>query len=348
MSNYLEKKFFKDIDLDDPFFNTLKEDYPGFGEWFERKKDEQAYILLNNDLIEGFLYLKNEKGPIVDVSPNINCDRALKIGTLKINPHGTRLGERFIKKALDHAISAKVEVCYVTIFEKHNALVTLFEKYGFIIHGYKANLSGKELVLLKDLTQLKGDIFLDFPLIRTNNKQKFILSIYPEYHSVMFPDSILNNEKINILEDVTYTNSIHKTYVTRMAVNRSFPGDVFIIYRTKTPGKSAEYTSVVTSVCVVEEVKSQSEFSNFDEFYKYATTYSIFDKENLRMWYNRGGCFAVKMTYNAALSKRLIRKKLIEEIGLDRESYWGFFKLNDDQFYRVLEEGGVSESIIVD
>lgn len=347
MSNYLQKRKFKDIDLSDVFFDTLKADYQGFENWFIKKQNEEAYILINNQFLEGFLYLKYEDGPIADVMPSIQCEKALKIGTLKINPHGTRLGERFIKKAIDYAILGKVELCYVTVFEKHEALVNLFYRYGFTKHGVKKNESGNEMVLVKRFTEIKGDILLDYPLINTYKKQKFVLSIYPNYHSVMFPDSILKNEKVDILEDVTYTNSIHKTYVTRMAVNRANPGDIFIMYRTRTPGKSAEYSSVVSSVCVVEEVRSQSEFNNFDEFYKYATTYSIFDKEDLRLWYNKGGCFAVKMTYNAALSKRLIRQKLIEEIGLEREGYWGFFELTDDQFNRILREGGVSEGIVI-
>lgn len=347
MDNYLQKTKFKDINLADTFFDTLKMDYPGFENWFLKKHSEEAYILKINELIEGFLYLKYEEGPIIDVKPSIECNKALKIGTLKINPHGTRLGERFIKKALDYAILGSVDLCYVTIFEKHEALVNLFYKYGFYKYGVKENGNGNELVLIKTFAESNGDILLDYPLINTNDTQKFLLSIYPDYHSVMFPDSILNNENVDILEDVTYTNSIHKTYVTRMAVNRANPGDIFIIYRTKTPGTKAEYSSVVSSVCVVEEVRGQNEFRTFDEFYRYATTYSIFDKEDLRVWYNRGGCYAVKMTYNAALSKRLIRKYLIEEIGLDRHGYWGFFELTDFQFRRILREGGVSEGIII-
>lgn len=348
MSTYLEKKKFKDINLEDPFFKTLKDDYPGFEKWFNKKENEEAYINYKNQSVEGFLYLKYEEGPIADVSPTIYCNKALKIGTFKINPHGSRLGERFIKKALDYAIDGNVDLCYVTIFEKHQALVQLFEKYGFVRHGHKPTNGDKEIVLIKNLKVLTNDILADYPLINTINKQKFILAIYPQYHSVMFPDSILNNESVDILEDVTITNSIHKTYVTRMAVNRANPGDIFVMYRTKTEGQSAEYTSVVTSICVVEEVKAQEEFANFNEFFNYATKYSIFDRNDLFKWYNLGGCFAVKMTYNAALSKRLIRKKLVEEIGLRRNIYWGFIPISDAQFSRILEEGGVSESIIID
>ncbi|WP_018391811.1 GNAT family N-acetyltransferase [Bacillus sp. 37MA] len=342
---YLKYELFADINLDDPFFDSLKEDYPEFEKWFHKKGNERAYILRENDLVEGFLYLKYEHGPIDDVYPVIDCTSALKIGTLKINPHGTRLGERFIKKALDHAIAGDVELCYVTVFEKQSSLLKIFEKYGFTRFGQKSN---GELVLVKNLVELSGEVLKDYPLISTQGKQKYLLAIYPQYHSIMFPDSILNNENINVLEDCSVTNSIHKIYVTTMKVNRANPGDIFVMYRTATPGKSAEYSSVVSSICVVEEVKSQHEFANFDDFFQYATTYSIFDYDDLKYWYNKGGCYTVKMTYNVALSKRLIRQKLADEIGLDRNTRWSFIKLTDKQFNRILEEGGVSEGIIID
>ncbi|MBA2943928.1 N-acetyltransferase [Paenibacillus sp. CGMCC 1.16610] len=347
MSGLLEKKKFDKIRLDDPFFNSLKEDYPGFDVWFNKKKDEEAYITYENGEIQGFLYLKREKGLLDDVTPVIEGEVILKIGTFKINPHGTRLGERFIKKALDYALSIKAELCYVTIFEKHTALVLLLERYGFSRQGSKP--SNNELVLVKNMKILTGDILDDYPLINTKGNGKFLLSIYPQYHTNMFPDSILHTENLNILEDVSYTNSIHKVYVCRMkGVSEAARGDVFAIYRTKTEGQNAEYTSVVSSICVVEEIRKQTSFTDFEQFFNYATTYSIFDRKDLQYWYEKGGCFTIKMTYNAALSKRLIRKKLIEEIGLDRNAYPGFVRLTDEQFNRILKEGEVLEGIVVD
>jgi hypothetical protein len=344
--SYIKHVQFNDIDIKDSFFDSLKSDYPGFENWFARKNDEDAYVFYEDNSVNGFLYLKQEVGPILDVDPSIPFHNVIKIGTFKINPHGTRLGERFIKKALDYAVVLNAECCYVTIFEKHDALIQLFYKYGFERYAVKNGPSENELVLVRDLTKLRGNILHDFPLLNTN-KNKYLLAIYPQYHSAMFPDSILNNESVDILKDVTHTNSIHKIYVTSMPVYRANPGDILIMYRTRTDGQSAEYTSVATSVCVVEEVRSQTEFADFEDFYSYATTYSIFDKSDLRYWYDRGNCYTIKMTYNAALSKRLIRKKLIEDIGLDRGARWSFIKLTDQQFFSILEEGGVSESIII-
>ena len=91
----------------------------------------------------------------------------------------------------------------------------------------------------------------------------------------------------------------------------------------------SDYSSTATSICTVEDVVPQESFESFDEFFKYASQYSVFDKEDLRKWFNKGGCKAIKMLYNAALPKRIVRHDLIESLGLDRSAYWGFFELTD-------------------
>ena len=98
----LQYRQFADIDLDDPFFDTLKQSYREFPDWFRRKACERAYVFYGDrGLIDGFLYLKEEPAVINDCSPNLTTVYEkgwLKVGTFKINAHGTKLGERFIKK----------------------------------------------------------------------------------------------------------------------------------------------------------------------------------------------------------------------------------------------------------
>ena len=124
-------------------------------------------------------------------------------------------------------------------------------------------------------------------------------------------------------------------------------GDIIVIYRTADDNKSAEYSSVVTSIGIVESVKRQGEFADFNEFYQYASQYSVFDKSNLRYWYNRGYCRAIKFTYNIALNKRITRHDLIEEVGLDRNEYWGFFELSDSEFWEIVRRGDVDSDYFI-
>lgn len=344
----MSHRTFANINIHDKFFDSLRNDYLGFNDWYVGKQDQDAYVQYNtNGDIEGFLYMKLEYNTVSDITPPIITDKILKIGTFKIDAHGTLLGERFIKIILDYAISENVNVCYVTIFPKHKSLIKLIEKFGFKKYGVKEHDSCSEWVFLKNMRNITGDINKDYPLINIQGGKKYLLSIYPKYHSILFPDSILINEDKNILKDVSHTNSIHKIYVSSMDnIEHLKYGDTLVIYRTAPDGKSAEYTAVATSICVVQEIKDQNAFTNFEEFFNYACRYSVFNRDDLRYWYKRGGCKAIKLTYNIALNKRIVRHDLIEKIGLKREIYWGFFELSTKEFAEIVNLGQINQDVI--
>lgn len=351
MTEQIIIKYFRDINLSDSFFDSLKADYDGFSSWFQRKAEENkiAFVQYNSrNELQAFLFLKTEEGILDDVIPNRPEAKRLKVGTFKIDAHNTKLGERFIKKIMDIAIVKNVQEIYVTIFSKHVGLIRLLEKYGFSNDGRK----GGEEVLVKDLKRLRGEQLKDYPLITLKNKRKFLLSIYPKYHTRLFPDSILNNEegyKYDLIKDISYTNSIHKIYLCFMPDTAYLKqGDLIAIYRTNDYQGPARYRSVVTSICEIEEVRTKSYFANINEFINYTNTYSIFEENDLRSWYKKDNVIVLKMTYNIALTKRVTRGYLLDNIGISPEIYWGFFRLTDDQFQGILEKGEINENIIID
>jgi hypothetical protein len=349
MEGMLVLRRFEEIDIKDQFFDSLKKDYSEFNEWFLKKKSKDAYVHYDkNNELQGFLYLKVEDEPLVDIEPKLEFERVLKIGTFKINPHGTRLGERFIKKAIDYAISEEVEACYVTIFEKHDYLIDMLSRYGFEKHGIKKSQNGEEIVLVKDFSKLVGHPLKDYPMLDLNIGKFYLLAIRSDYHSKMFPDSILTTENISMLEDVSYTNSIHKNYVTKMKGTDGLnPGDKLIIYRMAESDEIKKYKSVATSVCQVRKTHHTNQFNDFEHFFQHANAYSIFTEEELKPWYTKGSIL-IKMTYNAALQRRLNREMLINKIGIDKDRYAGFMELTKEQFIKICEEGDLCEGIIVD
>jgi hypothetical protein len=346
---------FKEINLEDPFFDSLKADYPGFDIWFNKKGGEgaKAYVSCNDsNEMDGFLYLKKEEGEVDDVDPHLSPAFRLKVGTFKINPHGTKLGERFLKKVFDQAIALNVDEIYVTVFPKHDVLIKLFERYGFVRVGIKPSEGDEnELVLARSMRQTVGDVMKDYPFIHTKDRRKYLLAIYPEWHTQLLPDSILNNESYDVVRDLSHTNSIHKVYVCKMGVEILRPGDVLVMYRTKAkddPGK-AWYRSVATSICVVEEAKRASMFATEAEFIKYCGPHSVFSVEELKGFYaDKHITRVIKFTYNAAMTRRLIRQKLIQDVGLPEDRQWNFFEISDEQFIKIVAEGGVSANLIVD
>lgn len=134
----VEKTYFGDVDLNNNFFDSFRNDYRGFDDWFNRKCDEEAYICKSDtgDIL-GFLYLKveDENENYSDISPVFSKKRRLKVGTFKVESTGFRLGERFIKIIFDNALQYNVEEVYVTMFsgrDELKALSSLLNRWGFI------------------------------------------------------------------------------------------------------------------------------------------------------------------------------------------------------------------------
>jgi CMP-N-acetylneuraminic acid synthetase len=207
-----------------------------------------------------------------------------------------------------------------------------------------------ELVLVKDLIEVKKDILLDYPKFNLLENNKFLLAIYPQYHTRLFPDSILNNEDFDIIKDVSHTNSIEKVYICQMDCSKLKKDDIILIYRTKAdddPGK-AHYRSVVTSICTIEEIKTKQNFTSLNDYLTYCESYSVFNRQELTDWYNKkGGLYIIKMVYNAAFRKRVTRGNLIENFGLSSTDRWNIVSLSNDQFNKIIKQGNVYESLII-
>lgn len=353
----LQVQKFSDIDLNDSFFDSLRESYPEFDEWYNRKaaSGATAYCYYIDGELKDFLYLKIEEDELSDVTPVLPAKKRLKVGTFKVdndNRHTTR-GERFMKKIMDKAIAEDVDEIYVTMFPTENLqkLITMFENFGFSHVADKCHEDGKtEYVLVKDMRTRVDDLMLDYPFVKKLDSDKYVLSINPEYHTKLFPDSILNNEqRYDLIQDVSETNSIYKIYICWMGGVRDLKkGDKLVIYRTSDYQAPAAFRSVCTSVCTVCEVKTIGDFTNEDDFVRYTNRYSVFSESELRGWYKNKKYFTViKMVYNIAFTRKVINKVMKEQVGL-HPNYWGFFKLTDAQFDRILELGEIDERYIVD
>jgi len=346
---------FGSIDLNDPFFDSLKSSYKEFVQWFQSKHDETAYVSYDNqNHIQAFLYIKKEDGPVSDIIPPLNTP-CLKVGTFKIIPHGTKLGERFVKIITDTTLALGLRVAYVTIFKKHEPLIRILEEYGFKKYGNKTTQNGTEDVYVKNIGLLTGNRGLDYPIVDCRGKQKWLMSVRPEYHTKLFPDSKLKTERNTFIQDTSYTNSIHKVYV---GCYRDFdlvePGDCIVIYRCQSPGStdSAWFKSVATSLCVVEEKKRAIEFPNEKEFISYCEKYSVLGSEDLSGFYKRNGAYSIKMTYNLAFPKRPNMEKMVENMIIPSPSkkpspYYGMYKLSDSGFQKIVELGGVYEGFVI-
>lgn len=345
MNDVIKVQGFSNIDLKDEFFDSLKDDYPGFENWFEKKQTRgaEAFVIYYEKKISGFLYLKEENEEDNSISPVFSKMKRLKIGTFKIDAHGTVLGQRFLRIILTKFVEGNFSEVYVTLFPKQEGLIMLFETFGFKLWGEKDN---GELVYYKDI-ETTENIYLDYPRINMKSN-KYLLSIYPKFHTDLFPDSKLQIEKHHMIEDKPHTNTAEKIYIAGMkGIQDVSANDIVVIYRTASGG-SAEYTSVVTTLCTVVEIRHMKDFSDMTDFINYCGKGSIFSERELETHYKtRKYPFVIKMLYNVSLSKRPNRKALIEQAGISRSAYPGIMKLTDDQFEKILELGEVDPNYFI-
>lgn len=346
-NDYVQKQTFSQINLSDEFFDSLKLDYNDFEEWFKKKaaQDAEAYVMYHNNKVSGFMYLKEETEPIQLEKIELSALRRLKIGTFKLNSHGTVLGERFLAIALRYAVENDFERVYVTVFEEHQGIISLFEKFGFEKAG---NFSSGELFLGKRLGLSNRSPYLNFPKVQVT-QPAYSLSIQPEFHTKLFPDSKLITEKEHVIEDLALTNTLSKTYLTNIPNARVLKsGDLLFIYRIdeKEPKR---FHSVITSVCTVTDLKNIREFPDFETYRAFIGKGTIFSEQQLiNFWRSKTYDIIIKMVYNFPMKKKVILddfSKIIEKP--IKGTYWGFVEFTNEQAEKLLEKGKINESFII-
>ncbi len=353
----VKKEYFGNIDLNDSFFDSFKEDYSGFETWYNRKSDDPAYICYTGEGLLAFLYLKIE-GPreiYSDINPVFEPKKRLKIGTFKTKPNGHKIGERFMKIIFDNALKNKVNEIYVTIFEKRldqEMLISFLGDWGFEYHGIKSTCDGEEAVYIRRFEPMVDieDPKKTFPYIDRDSRI-FLVPIYPDYHTNLLPDSILNTESPDdFIENEPHRNAIRKVYISRSYERDLRCGDIIIFYRTKQPGKSAYYSSVVTTIGIVE--KCITDITDERHFLRLCRGRSVFSNtELLEHWnyFQNNRPFIVNFLYTYSFPKRPNLKKLIE-LGIIPDTDHvprGFSEITKEQFNLIKEEAQVDEHIIV-
>ena len=345
----VRKVLFGEVDVKQPFFHGFREDYGGdkFDRWFNRKSDEPAYVCVDGHRLVAFLYLKTEgrDEAYADIDPPFAAKRRLKIGTLKVELNGFKLGERFLKIVFDNALRQRVDEIYVTIFPhtiEQQRLVSLLEDFGFARHGVKRNAYGDEQVYVRDFAQSfnVADPKLTFPYFSRSGRH-FIVPIYPDYHTSLLPDSILRTESpADFVEQEPHRNAIRKIYVSRSMFRDLKRADAIIFYRTAPKGKSAYYHSVVTTVGIVEGVYKR--IADEAQFIRLCRKRSVFTDDELRAQWNynpNSRPFIVGFLYAYSFPKRPNLKELIDNgiiKGTDSVPR-GFEEITPEQFERILK-----------
>ncbi|MDI6903089.1 MAG: EVE domain-containing protein [Methanocellales archaeon] len=271
----LKEDFVRNLDINDPFFDSLKEDYEGLSEWFKKISIEGRKCWVyhdEDDKIRALLILKEENEPIL-TSPPLSVAKRLKISTLKVDMPGFKIGELLLKIAFQYCIDNQIFETYLTHYRKEDdGLINLLEEFGFEMVG---TLGNNEEVYLKQFIPEEKDLspiglakkyypsFKDSPSIK-----KFVVPIRPEYHDRLFPDYQKRQMKLTEYFEINIQgNTIKKAYLSHSKIRKIKSGDVLLFYRSSDQKR-------ITSVGVVERILRTGEPDSILRFVGKRSVYS--------------------------------------------------------------------------
>lgn len=333
---------FADVDIKDEFFDSFREDYAEFDNWFNKKSDDICYVCFSEGNLTAFLFIKTEgiNENYAEINPVFEKKKRLKIGTFKVTANGYKIGERFLKIIFDNALQSRVDEIYVTIFDKREEqerLIELLKVWGFCYFGIKTTQNGDEQVYVRSFNKElinTDNPKLTFPFF-SREQNIYLVPIYPKYHTELFPDSILNNQSPkDFIENYPHRNALSKVYISRSYLKNLKSGDVIVFYMT-----GGKYKGVATTLGIVES--SILEIGNEKEFISLCRKRSVFTNQELsEHWnYNKANRpFVVNFLYTYSFRKRpnlewLVNNEIISSYdNVPR----GFSKITVEQFDKLL------------
>lgn len=348
----IQKDFFGHVNLGDDFFDSFKEDYSGYEDWFRRKSDCVAYLCKQHDKIRAFLYLKieNEEENYSDVIPIFPKAKRLKIGAFKVSQYGNYLGERLLKIVFDNALASRVKEIYVTIFPKRPEqmnLIYFLEEWGFKLYGTKRSRSGEELVYVRNFDRVasQAEPLKTFPYFLKSAKF-FLVPIKPEYHTELLPDSILRTESpAEFVENEPHRTALRKVYISHSIERDLRSGDVVAFYRT-----GGLYRGVVTTLGIVENIVT--DFKDVGDMIKLSRKRTVLTDQDIAGYWDRYAGkrpFLVNFLFAYSLPKRPNLAKLIE-LGIIPNvecAPRGFTRISWDNFHKIVRASETDENLIV-
>lgn len=270
-------------ELNGDFFNSLREDYQPFNDWFKEKAQEgrHAWVCKNDQGGLGAIciYTEQTNEKITD-SGDILSGKALKLCTFKVGEsvRGRKIGELFLKTAFRYATKNKCQNIFIHgNKEKQYYLASLLEDFGFT--GDAENYEGDTVWVKKhpmfppsDDIDAKEFVRLYYPHYRQDEAvSKYLVPITPDYHDILFPDYFSQRSaQLQLFGSPQQYigNAIKLAYLCSSQTKSIAPGDILLFYRSRDE-------KVVTTIGVVENFSVSSDPAEISAQVSRRTVYSF-------------------------------------------------------------------------
>lgn len=283
------------INHKDNFFDSLREGYPEFDDWWREKcvrERRPCWVVYDDDELAGLIVRKDETA--TDTDAVTKASKILKVCTFKVAPdkRGVKLGELLLKQVLWYAQRNRYDLAYLTTYEDQAALMNLLEFYGFIRAGTKDNgefiyeRAFSTAKLLDDPSVTAFDAArMNYPRFLVSEKVRgFGIPIQEDYHDTLYPD-LWKPKQPDFFVGASRAdrptrpgNTIRKVYLCRAPSKLGEAGSLLFFYK----GVSNESPSqAITTVGILESVTYAS---STRELMQLTGGRSVYSEQQLDRW----------------------------------------------------------------
>lgn len=344
----LEEAFIYNLDIRDPIFDSLKEDYPEFNDWFKiiSRQARKCWVHYNTDGSIGALLIYKIEDESLDTIPPYPKKKRVKISTFIVRNIGQKIGELFIKLAIDIAIKHQTEELYLTHFtKKEDRLVELITEYGFLVSG--KNQRGEEIFTKKifadtsrssqftplDVSHDYYPSFYDGPEVG-----KYFIPIWPENHERLFTD-FRSSRQTKLPEHsgmfIIEGNTIKKAYLSHTRNRHIAPGDLVFFYRSHD-------LKMVTTIGVVETI--HRDLYSTDEILKIVGKRTVYNRDEIEVMSKP---ITILMFRFHLHFKTPISFKTLKEMGILTFAPQSISKINEEDYHKLIEVSGIDRRFAV-
>jgi hypothetical protein len=254
------------IPLTDPIFDSLREGYVGFDDWWRDKcvkAMRRCWVVVDGGELAGLIVRKDEREG--DTDATLPGKKILKICTFKVKSEkrGIKLGELLLKQALWFAQTNGHDLVYLTTFSTQPALIELISYYGFV---HTVTSEAGELTYEKQLSReplAKPNTSLTFFEAARKAYPRFYagpeieaygIPIQEAFHEDLFPE-LAKHKQFDLFNGIggpqTPGNTIRKVYLCRAQANISQPGALLFFYKSTSKNPPSQ---AITTVGIFESM----------------------------------------------------------------------------------------------
>lgn len=349
----LKDDFVYNLDIKDPFFDSLKDEYNkvDFEKWFQKisREGRKCLVHFKEDKKIGALLIYKIENETIDSNPILATKKRLKISTFKVTYTGQKIGELFIKIAVRFSVDNNIDEMYLTHFNKPvDYFVDLITEYGFCnvatLNHNEESVYVKKLIVDKsnikpnDIKSISKKFYPSY--YDGKNVNKFIVPILPKWHERLFTEYKTiakmgtKGRQPTLIEFncdfIVEGNTIEKAYLCHSNSRKASKNDILLFYR------SAD-EKAITSIGVIDEIYYNVQ--DKEEILRHVGKRSVYSIEEIEEAVERPTT-VILFTWHFHLPNPISRERLISE-NVIKWATQSLTEISDDNYRLIKNEGKI-------